>query len=172
MQINLEEQQILELQATYSAEQVYGLALSKRVEAFGQVARLLQRPKPDDIEITTNQKRYEPFWFAAGDARYSYDRRHVYRVDVGREVRSVTLLGKDVEATDEQQARCFEARDRPLLGGGAEGAAGRRPAGPRGTRAPQIPPAPSSRVENLSACNKLIRSSSRPLFWDRSSFDS
>ena len=57
VQINLEEQQILELQATYSAEQVYGLALSKRVEAFGQVARLLQRPKPDDIEITTNQKR-------------------------------------------------------------------------------------------------------------------
>jgi hypothetical protein len=108
VQINLEEQQILELQATYSAEQVYGLALSKRVEAFGQMARLLQRPKPDDIEITTTQKRYEPFWFAAADAKYAYDRRHVYRVDVGREVRSVTLLGKDFEAADEDHARFFE----------------------------------------------------------------
>jgi hypothetical protein len=123
MEITLEEQRILELRATYSAEQIRGLALNKRVDAFGQMAKLFQRPKPEEIDIITTQKRYEPFWFARGAARYSYDRRHVYRVPVGPEVSSVTFLGKDFTAPDDARGafeldavdHCLEEVQRDLI---------------------------------------------------------
>ena len=59
------------------------------------MARLIQRPKYEDIDITAFQKRYEPFWTAAAVARYVYDRRHTYRIDVAPEVQRVTV--HDVE---------------------------------------------------------------------------
>ena len=51
MEINLGDERIVELRATYSPEQIREKALAKRVEAFGQIAKLFQRPKPEDIEI-------------------------------------------------------------------------------------------------------------------------
>lgn len=89
MEINLGVEQIVELQAAFSHEQIQDKALAKRVDAFGQMAKLLQRPKPEDIEITATQKRLEPFWYAAATARYVYDRRAMYRVPVSPEVQSV-----------------------------------------------------------------------------------
>ena len=93
MEINLGDQRLVGLTATYTPEQIQGLALTKRIDAFGQMAKLFQRPKLDDIEIATVQKRFEPFWFAAASARYAYDRRHSYRIDVAPEVRSITIAG-------------------------------------------------------------------------------
>jgi hypothetical protein len=102
MDINLGEEQIVELQASQTPEEIHEKALSKRVDAFGQLAKFLQRPKPEDIEITTTQKRLEPFWFAAATARYVYDRRHTYRVDVAPEVQAVTIYGNDHAVTTEK----------------------------------------------------------------------
>lgn len=107
MEINLGEQRIVELQATFSAEQIHGLALSKRVDAFGQMAKLFQRPKPEEIEITEVQKRLEPFWFAAASARYAYDRRQTYRVNVAPQVQGVSVLGNDLTIVDDRN-RGFE----------------------------------------------------------------
>lgn len=95
MEINLGTEQIVELPAAFSPEQIQEKALAKRGDAFGQMAKLIQRPKLDDIEITTIQKRLEPFWYASATARYVYDRRATYRVPVSSEVQAVKLGDAD-----------------------------------------------------------------------------
>lgn len=93
MEINLGDERIVVLQAAYTADQIREKALSKRVDVFGRVVKLLQRIKPEDIEITVFQKRFEPFWHASASARYVYDRKHAYRVGVSPEVQAVTVYG-------------------------------------------------------------------------------
>src|SRR5438876_605663 len=123
MEINLGDQRLVGLTATYTPEQIQGLALTKRIDAFGQMAKLFQRPKLEDIEIATVQKRFEPFWFAAASARYAYDRRHSYRVDVAPEVRSITIAGAEFPVTPGRNAsaeveavnHCVEEEKREIL---------------------------------------------------------
>lgn len=100
MDVNFCEERIFELQATFSDEQVQEKALAKRVDAFGQVARLFQRPKPEDIEIAAIQRRLEPFWYAVATAHYAYERQHVYRVEVPPEVQAVTICDQTFEVAD------------------------------------------------------------------------
>ncbi len=57
----LGDERIVELQATFSMEKIREKALAKRIDAFGQVAKLFQRPKAGDIEIRTIQNRLDPF---------------------------------------------------------------------------------------------------------------
>ena len=100
MEVNLGETQIVELQSPYSAEQIQGMAVGKRIDAFGQVAKLLQRPKPEDIEIVTIQKQYESFWAVSATAHYIYERKRVYHVDVpAMEVQSVVLQDREYPVT-------------------------------------------------------------------------
>jgi hypothetical protein len=113
MEINLGDEQIIELQATFAPEQILEKAMAKRVDAFGQVAKLIQRPKPEDIEITATQKRLEPFWIAAAKARYVYDRRQSYRIPVTPEVQSVKVYGNEHPVTaDKNRVFVLESVDR------------------------------------------------------------
>jgi hypothetical protein len=123
MEVNLGETQIVELQATYSQEQIHGMALSKRVDAFGQMAKLLQRPKPEDIELLAMQKQYEPFWHIAAVAHYVYERKRTYHVEVsGPEVQTVILDGKEYPVSQsksrgidlETTERCEESLRRDM----------------------------------------------------------
>jgi hypothetical protein len=93
---------------TYSADQVQGLALTKRIDAFGQMAKLFSRPRPEDIEVAAPQKRYEPFWYAAASSRYAYDRRHSYRIEVPAGVQAVTLLGQEFSVASGGRAPAIE----------------------------------------------------------------
>jgi hypothetical protein len=69
--------------------------IGKKMDAFGTVAKLMQRPKWDEIVISGSQVRYEPFWYGSALARYSYDRRHRYIVEVAPEVQTVTVHGEE-----------------------------------------------------------------------------
>ncbi len=95
MDITIDEEKILELVAPFTEETILERALAKRVDAFGQVAKFLQRPKPDEIKIAETQKRYEPFWYGSARAVYKYDRRHRYEVPVAPEVHTVTIYEKE-----------------------------------------------------------------------------
>lgn len=95
MDITIDEEKILELVAPFTEETILERALAKRVDAFGQVAKFLQRPKPDEIKIAETQKRYEPFWYGSARAVYKYDRRHRYEVPVAPEVQAVTIYEKE-----------------------------------------------------------------------------
>ncbi len=120
MEINLGDEQIIELQPAFTAEQIHDKALAKRLDAFGQMAKLIQRPKLEDIVITTTQKRLEPFWFGAATARYVYDRRQTYHVEVAPEVQSINLYGNDLAATQRNVtldaiAHCIEESRQEMI---------------------------------------------------------
>ncbi len=113
MQINIGDEQIVELLTPFTPDQVREKALAKRVDAFGQMLKFIQRPKPEDIELGAIQKRLECFWFASAVARYVYDRKHTYRVDVAREVQSVTFYGAEHPAAgDKSRAITFDGVER------------------------------------------------------------
>ena len=109
MEVNLGETQIVELQATYSQEQIQGMAVGKRVDAFGQMTKLLSRPRPEDITIDTVQKQYEPFWHIAATSHYIYERKHAYRVEVNEpEVQALIIQEKEYPVTQTNRTRAID----------------------------------------------------------------
>ena len=107
MDINLGEEKIVELVASFSDEDIRTKALAKRLDAFGQLAKFMQRPKLEEIEIVQTEKRFEPFWYGKAQARYSYDRRHRYEVPVAPEVQSVTFYDHD-HSTQREHGHSFQ----------------------------------------------------------------
>lgn len=95
MEINLGDERIIEVVSPYSPSEVHERMIGKKMDAFGTVAKLMQRPKWDEIVISGSQVRYEPFWYGSALARYSYDRRHRYIVEVAPEVQTVTVHGEE-----------------------------------------------------------------------------
>lgn len=95
MDITISQEQILELESPFSEEVIREKALAKRVDAFGQLVKFMQRPKPEEIEISETQRRFEPFWYGSARAIYKYDRRHRYEVPAAPEVQSVTIYDRD-----------------------------------------------------------------------------
>ncbi len=95
MDINLGEEKIIELESPFAPAEIQERGLAKRVDAFGQLAKFMSRAKPEEIEITQTVKRYEPFWYGAACAHYTYDRRHRYEVPVAPEVQSVSFYEHD-----------------------------------------------------------------------------
>ena len=108
MQINIGTERIVQLEATYSATDIEEVAGRRRVEAFGQVARLFQRPKPEDITIAAIRFRLEPIWYARAAAHFRYDRRHTYKVPVVAEVRAVNVLENEYPVLLQGSNRSFE----------------------------------------------------------------
>jgi len=123
VEINLGDERIIELLGPYSSQQVQETAHTRRVDVFGQVVKWVQRPKPEDIEVTSLQKRLEPFWYASAAARYVYDRRHTYSVPVSAEVRSVTVYENSLPVAGERNGafqlealeQCVEEFRRDLI---------------------------------------------------------
>ena len=93
MEIQLGTQRILAIEEREGVETLRQRAMDKRTSAFGGgLGSLLQRPKADEIDLVTTQRRLEPFWHVAGRARYVYDRRRDYPVVAsGAEVHEVTV---------------------------------------------------------------------------------
>ena len=97
MEIELADQHVYELDQRLTVEEIRQRAMDRRTGAFGSgLGNLLQRPKPDDIELIASQRRLEPFWHVACQARYVYERTRDYTVPAsGPEVRQVTVLGQE-----------------------------------------------------------------------------
>jgi hypothetical protein len=80
MEIELADQHVFVLDDRMTADEIRQRALDRRTGAFGSgLGNLLQRPKADDIELVASQRRLEPFWHIAAQARYVYDRRRAAR---------------------------------------------------------------------------------------------
>jgi hypothetical protein len=96
MEIEHADQHVYELDQRLTVEEIRQRAMDRRTGAFGSgLGNLLQRPKPDDIELIASQRRLEPFWHVACQARYVYERSRDYTVPAsGPEVRQVTVLGQ------------------------------------------------------------------------------
>lgn len=97
MQVELAEERIFRLADRFSLEHAEGRAWSKRLEAFGALARvtgLFSQPKDDEFAVVYRERRLQPFWRIAVSTATAYERRRAYEVKVAPEVREVTIDGK------------------------------------------------------------------------------
>jgi hypothetical protein len=63
----------------------------------GTVGALLTRPKPEEIQLASVEKRLEAFWLVSVFMRTAYNRNRTYTIPVsGPEVQQVTTLGQDL----------------------------------------------------------------------------
>ncbi len=98
MEIAFADEKAYLLKERLTQDQAQGRAWAKKADAFGTIARFIQRPKDTDITLTYSEKRYEPFWHVVCSARYVYDRRRKYTIPIGgREVQRVTICGRELE---------------------------------------------------------------------------
>ena len=96
MDVELTEERVLILQDRFSMDHAEGRAWTKRIEAFGTVAKLtglLARPRDEEFETIYRERRLQPFWRIACTARMEYERRREYRVAVDGNVREVEVDG-------------------------------------------------------------------------------
>ncbi len=97
MDIQLAEQKIFALSERITVEQARMRAMDKRTGLFTSgVNVLLQRIKPEEVELLAMQKRWEPFWSVICTRHLVYDRTRKFNVSVtGPEVQSITLNAVD-----------------------------------------------------------------------------
>ncbi len=97
MDISLSEPRLLILEPRLDHEAARRKAEEKKTGALGSgIGGLLSRPKPEDVVLSTTQRRVEPLWHVVCTAHYKYDRTRTYTVPAsGPDVRSVTVRGED-----------------------------------------------------------------------------
>lgn len=105
MQVELAEERMFLLKDRFSMELAEGRAWTKRIEAFGtmaKVAGLLARPRDEEFEVVYRERRLQPFWRLAVTAVCAYERLRDFTVKVNPEVQTVTLHGQSYPATNQQ----------------------------------------------------------------------
>jgi hypothetical protein len=102
LDIQLAEQKIFALSEKITIEQARLRAMDKRTTLFTSgVNVLLQRIKPEEVELLAMQKRWEPFWNVVCTTRLVYDRTRKFNVPVtGPEVQGITLQEVDYPAAN------------------------------------------------------------------------
>jgi hypothetical protein len=96
VEVEVADERVLILQDRFSMEHAEGRAWTRRVDAFGTVAKLtgfLSRPKDEEFEVVYREHRLQPFWRIGCSAYYAYERKLDYAVPVEPNVREVTIEG-------------------------------------------------------------------------------
>lgn len=105
MQVELAEERIFRMTDRFSLEHAEGRAWSKRLEAFGALARvtgLFAQPKDDEFAVVYRERRLQPFWRVTVSTATAYERTRTYMVKVPPEVREVTIGETVLPATSSQ----------------------------------------------------------------------
>lgn len=102
--IRMDGEKMLVVADVLGMENAKGLVQENKAKPFGLISNILSRPKPEDIEIIYEEKRYEAFWHVLGTSRYEYKRRKTYSIPVDSTVVDVEIL----ENTFPAKAKTFE----------------------------------------------------------------
>lgn len=103
MNVELAEERIIVLSDRVTMENAQARAWTKRVEAFGTVAKLsglLSKPKDEDYECVYRERRLQPFWRLTSHSVFAYERARDYQIAVAPDVRAVQVAGEDRAVTD------------------------------------------------------------------------
>jgi hypothetical protein len=114
MEVVIAEQCAYVLEAQLDARTARDRAIERKVDVFGTLAKMFQRPKPEEIQITYSEKRFEPFWYVAAKATYIYERAQQYRIPIADPaVKRVTINGQDYAPQKEREGLrlCLEGLD-------------------------------------------------------------
>jgi len=93
LEILLAEQSIFVLPAKVTPDRAKEKAWEQKLNVFGTLAKLLMRPKGDEIQVALLELRYQPFWHAIGHKHFRYDRRVQYSVPVSADVQTTAIAG-------------------------------------------------------------------------------
>jgi len=123
MNVELADERFLILTDRFSMDHAEGRASTKRIDAFGTLAKVsgfLNKPKDDDFELVYRERRLQPFWRLICAADYAYERTRRYAVKVAPEVRTVEMCGQTLtaangEITLEGLESCREALSKETL---------------------------------------------------------
>ncbi len=93
MEIAFTDERVFVLAETLSWEEAKERAWDKKTDVFGSgLGKLFTRPKPADVKINHQEKRWEPFWHVRCSSRYAYERTRHYNVAIPQpEVRTVVI---------------------------------------------------------------------------------
>ncbi len=96
MEVTIAEQKAFMFNDQLTEQTARERAIEKKIDAFGTMAKFLQRPKTEEIQLTYSEKRYEPFWYVAAKATYIYERTQKYRVAIpDPAVKRVTIAAQE-----------------------------------------------------------------------------
>ncbi len=107
MEIAVADERAFVFPAAVTWPQVKERAWDKKTQVFGSgLGALLSRPKAEEIEITYQELRYEPFWHIAAHTHYLYERSRNYRVPIpAPEVQKIAILGQEFEIAAGKDAK-------------------------------------------------------------------
>jgi hypothetical protein len=103
MDVELAEERVLQLADRFSMDHAEGRAWTKRIEAFGTLAKLtglLSRPRDEEFETIYRERRLQPFWRIGCTTTVVYERSRDYRVAVDPNVQHVTIDGVERAVTN------------------------------------------------------------------------
>ena len=101
MNVELADERFLILTDRFSMDHAEGRASTKRIDAFGTLAKVtgfLSKPKEDDFELVYRERRLQPFWRLTCAADYLYERMRRYAVKVPEAVETVAAYGQTLSA--------------------------------------------------------------------------
>jgi len=105
-EILIQNERLLLIDDILGWEKARQVAADHKVKAMGMFSQLLFRPKPDDISIVYEEKRYQAFWHIVGTLFLDYKRKTRHKVPVETMVKTITIEG--IEYAANQTDRAFE----------------------------------------------------------------
>lgn len=103
MDVHLIEERMLVLQDQFNMDHAEGRASTKKVDAFGALAKMagfLSKPKDDEFELIYREHRLQPFWRVACTFVSSYERKRDHAIKLPPEVRQLAIGGQTFEVLD------------------------------------------------------------------------
>ena len=99
MELRLPPVKAFALKPTLAPDVAQQQAVDKRVSIVaGGLSGLFSRPKPEEVDLSYAESRYEAFWHVVCTVRYVFERNKSFSVPVtAPEVRKVTVLGQEFE---------------------------------------------------------------------------
>lgn len=93
MEIAFTDERVFVLTETLDWEEAKERAWDKKTDVFASgLGKLFTRPKPPDVKINHQEKRWEPFWHVRCSSRYVYERTRHYNIAIPQpEVRTVVI---------------------------------------------------------------------------------
>jgi len=121
-EILIQNERLLLIDDTLGWDKARQVAADYKVKAMGMFSQLLFRPKPDDIQIIYEEKRYQSFWHIIGTLFLDYKRKIRHKVPVETMVKTITIDGREYSVnqsdhtfTIEGVEHCQESQREELL---------------------------------------------------------
>lgn len=104
MEIHVAGERILLFKDQLTTDAAQTKAWEKKISSFGAISSVtgfFSKPNDSDFELTYQEHRYQPFWHVVAKAKYIYDRKAEYQIDVKHpEVKAFTFESTRFEATN------------------------------------------------------------------------